>query len=164
MTAPPWSALCSADDRLRALDDLVADLIVDDLVDGDTAVALLALNRRYSTSPHGWDHARTALRCFGAEATPADFLVLAMYETFSPAQLESLPVALQAGALPDELVALRVCGLNAQGEDLAVIEAGELQRRAETALRLEQDGQPSRWLDGYAKLLAAEGRRRGGFR
>lgn len=163
MTAPPWSEQCTPDERLRFLDDLVADLIADDLVDGETAVELLRLNRRCSTSPHGWDHASAALRCFEADATPADFLVLAMYETFSPAQLESLPDALKAGARPDELVALRVCGLNHQGEDLQIIELGELRRRGETAVRLEQDGQPSAWLDGYAKLLAAEGRRRGGL-
>lgn len=142
----------------------MADLIVDELVDGETAVALLRLNRRYSTSPHGWDHARAALRCFQADAAPAELLVLAVYETFSSAQLESLPQALKAGARPNELVALRVCGLNHQGEDLTVIEPGELRRRGEAALRLEQDGEPSRWLDGYAALLVAEGRRRGGLR
>lgn len=138
--------------------------MADERVDGETAVALLRLNRRYSMSPHGWDHARAAFRCFRPDATLADLLVLATYEMFSPAQLESLPQALKAGARPDELVALGVCGLNHQGEDLTVIEREELERRGETAVRLEQDGSPSPWLDGYAKLLAAEGRRRGGLR
>lgn len=162
MTAPPWSEQCTPDERLRFLDDLVADLIADDLVDGETAVELLRLNRRCSTSPHGWDHASAALRCFEADATPADFLVLAMYETFSPAQLESLPDALKAGARPDELVALRVCGLNHQGEDLQIIELGELRRRQEVVEQLRQSGNPSVWLRGYVGLLVAESKRRRG--
>lgn len=162
MTAPPWSAQCSPDDRLCLLDDLVADLIADELVDGETAVALLRLNRRYSTSPHGWDHARAALRCFQADATLADLLVLAAYETFSSAQLESLPQALKAGARPDELVALRVCGLNHQGEDLTVVEPGELRRRQEVVEQLRQAGNPSAWLRGYVGLLVAESKRRRG--
>lgn len=107
-----------------------------------------------------WDDARDAL-------FPADAMVRRFRERFNDEQLASIVHLIGStrrgqGTAPqlEELLSLGVCGLNGDGEDLMALDADELQRRIAVTLRLEQSGRPSSWLAGYAKLLAAESRRR----
>src|SRR5215472_963926 len=56
-----------------------------------------------------------------ARANPADLAAERFYESFNDVQLATMVRALASGARPEELLALGVCGLNCDGEDLLAI-------------------------------------------
>lgn len=150
------------DVRLRLLDELVVDLLLDGAIDGAELSRLLQANRTAAADAHRFDVARVCLRTLAPDVTYSDVVVMALALRFSEGQLATLATALRAGAGALELLELGVHGLNWSGEDLQVLTPDELQTRVETTLRIEQLGNASRWLAGYAKLLAAEFRRRRG--
>lgn len=160
MTAPPWSMKCPPEERLRALDAVVVDLWCEDRINHDTALGLLRLNRELSVSPDGWDRMRALFTALD-QPSLANLVVVAAYALFTQQQCESLPRALHAGARPVELLVLGVHGLNCDGEDLVVLDDGQLRGRMEKAIQLGQAG-GSVWLRGYTGRLVDHWRERRG--
>jgi hypothetical protein len=162
--------MCPPAERLAAMDEEIAWLVADDVVDGSAAEALLRLAREESAVAAGWDRMQALCWTLRSEATLMDWTRLAFRLAFSAEQLESLPPVLRcrvpgaerSGASPWELLDLGVHGFNAAGEDLPTLGGDELARRLLAVQRMASQGTTSAWLDGYARRLAAESRRRRG--